>query len=67
MISPIPAAVGRKQINHEQLPARFPEGTRAAIDSVMRPHEGYAGFLREAVEHEIARRRKSLAKKAQPE
>lgn len=48
--------VGRKQINHEQTPARFPEGTLARIDEALSEDEGRADFIREAVERELKRR-----------
>lgn len=57
-ISPIPGRVGRKQINHEQTPARFPEGTLARIDAVLDPetNEKRSDLIREAVERELKRR-----------
>ena len=48
--------MGRKQINHEQTPARFPEGTLARIDEALTEDEGRADFIREAVERELKRR-----------
>lgn len=51
-----PRGVGRKQINHEQMPARLPAGTIARIVSVLRPSESKSDFLREAVENELTRR-----------
>lgn len=50
------SGVGRKQINHEQMPARLPAGTIARIVSVLRPSESKSDFLREAVENELTRR-----------
>jgi hypothetical protein len=50
------SGMGRKQINHEQTPARLPEGTLARIDKVLADDEGRADFLREAVERELKRR-----------
>jgi hypothetical protein len=49
-------AMGRKQINHEQTPARFPEGTLAQIDEVLEDGEKRSDLIREAVEREIKRR-----------
>lgn len=43
-------ARGRPQINHEQTPARFPEGTLARIDKALDKDEGRADFIRLAVE-----------------
>jgi len=48
--------MGRKQINGEQMLARFVKGTIARIDAVLRPKESRAGFIRTLVEAEIARR-----------
>ena len=50
--------MGRTQINSEQMPGRFPEGTLARIDAVLEEKEGRAAFLREAVERELKRREK---------
>jgi hypothetical protein len=52
MVKPL----GRKQINFEQQIARFPEGTLARMEAVLRPFEKRADFLREAVERELQRR-----------
>lgn len=48
--------MGRKQINHEQTPARFPEGTLERIDSVLEEGEKRSDLIREAVERELKRR-----------
>lgn len=56
LISGSPRSVGRKQINHEQMPARFPEGTFARIDAVLADKEKRADFVREAVDRELERR-----------
>jgi len=48
--------MGRTQINEEQIPARFPGGTLDRIDRVLEDKESRAGFIREAVERELARR-----------
>ena len=56
--------VGRKRINEEQMPARFPAGTLARIDQVLQPKEKRADLLREAVEREIERREKAAEKGA---
>jgi hypothetical protein len=50
--------VGRIKINDEQTPARFPEGTLARIDAVLKPKEKRSDFIREAVERELKRRAK---------
>lgn len=49
-------SMGRKQINHEATPARFPEGTLDRIDAVLKDGEKRADMIREAVEREIKRR-----------
>jgi hypothetical protein len=58
VISSIIPRVGRKRINEpgEQIPARFPKGTRDRIDAVLEEGEPVAAFLREAVERELTRR-----------
>lgn len=56
-------AMGRTQINEEQIPARFPKGTRERIDAVLEEKEPVAEFLRVAVERELTRREKA-AKRA---
>lgn len=48
--------MGRKQVNHEQTPARFPEGTLARIDAALEDGEKRADLIREAVERELKRR-----------
>jgi hypothetical protein len=58
MISSIIPRVGRKRINEEQTPARFPAGTLARIDAVLDPetNEKRSDMIREAVERELKRR-----------
>lgn len=60
MISATPRRMGRKQINHEQTPARFPEGTLARIDAVLSDKEKRSDFIRVAVEAELERRETSV-------
>jgi hypothetical protein len=50
--------VGRKKINDEQTPARFPAGTLARMDAVLDPeiNEKRSDLIREAVDREIKRR-----------
>lgn len=50
--------MGRKKINDEQTPARFPAGTLARIDSVLDEKEKRSDLIREAVERELKRREK---------
>lgn len=52
-------AMGRKQINEEQMPARLVDGTLARIDAVLEDKESRAGFLRAAVERELKRRERA--------
>ena len=56
LISAKPRRMGRKQINHEQTPARFPEGTLARIDATLADGDKRSDFIREAVERELERR-----------
>lgn len=58
LISASAHRVGRKQINHEQTPARFPEGTLARIDAVLSDKEKRSDFIRVAVEAELEKREK---------
>jgi hypothetical protein len=48
--------VGRKRINDEEMPARFPSGTLARLDALLEEKEKRADFIRKAVEIEILRR-----------
>lgn len=48
--------MGRKQINHEQTPARLPAGTLDRMDAVLEEGEKRADLIREAVERELKRR-----------
>jgi hypothetical protein len=57
-ISYIPT-MGRKQINHEQTPARFIAGTLARIDAVLVEGEKRSDLIREAVERELKRRERT--------
>ena len=58
LISSIVPRVGRKRINDEQTPARFPAGTLARIDAVLnsKTNEKRSDLIREAVERELKRR-----------
>jgi predicted DNA-binding protein len=51
--------MGRKQINHEQVPARLPAGTLKRIEAAREEGEPIAAFIREAVERELKRRERS--------
>lgn len=50
--------MGRKKINDEQMPARFPEGTLDRIGAALTEGEKHSDFIREAVERELKRREK---------
>ena len=56
--------VGRKRINEEQVPARFPGGTLARIDAVLREKEKRAEFIRTAIERELERRERLNERKS---
>jgi hypothetical protein len=58
-----PSLVGRRRINSEQTPARFPEGTLGSIDELLEEGENRADFIRKAVASEMNRRRKGRAGK----
>lgn len=65
VISPIIPRVGRRKINDEQTPARFPAGTLARIDAVLEPKEKRADLIRDAVDRELARRERMKARQAE--
>lgn len=50
------SGMGRKQVNFEQIPGRFPEGTMERMDAVLEDGEKRADLIREAVERELKRR-----------
>lgn len=50
--------MGRKRINDEQTPARFPAGTLERIDAVLEDGEKRSDLIRGAVERELKRREK---------
>jgi hypothetical protein len=52
--------MGRRQINEEQTPARFPAGTLKRIDAALAKGEKRADLLREAVERELKRRERRV-------
>ena len=47
--------MGRKRINGEQMPARFPSGTIRRIDTVLNDGETRSSFIRRIVERELKR------------
>jgi hypothetical protein len=53
--------MGRKQINHEQTPARFTAGTLDRIDAALADGEKRADLIREAVERELKRRERQTS------
>ena len=56
--------VGRKRINEEQVPARFPGGTLARIDAVLQEKEKRAEFIRVAIQRELERRERANERKS---
>lgn len=66
LISPTTCSVGRKKTNFDQMPGRFPEGTFDRIDAVLEPGENRADFVRTAVDREVQRRDRRLAKQGRP-
>ena len=64
-LSTIIQSVGRKRINDEQMPARFPAGTLARIDAVLRPGEKRADVIRIGVERELKRRERAQVQEGQ--
>lgn len=59
------SAVGRKRINEEQMPARFPAGTLARIDAVLWSGEKRADLIRIGVERELKRRERAQVREGQ--
>jgi hypothetical protein len=55
--------MGRRQINHEQMPGRFPAGTLKRIDRVLDEREKRSDLLRLAVERELQRREQGAKKR----
>lgn len=49
-------SMGRKRINDEQTPARFPAGTLDRIDAALEDGEKRSDLIREAVDRELKRR-----------
>lgn len=56
------AKPGPPKTNFEAMAARFPKGTLARIDGVLRDEENRSEFIRAAVEREV--RRRSLGARA---
>jgi hypothetical protein len=52
--------MGRKQINEEQAPGRFPAGTLKRIAKTLKNGEKQADFIRAAVERELKRRERRV-------
>lgn len=59
LISATTRNMGRKKINDEQMPGRFPSGTFARMDAVLAPGEKRSDLLRDAVERELKRRERA--------
>jgi len=56
---------GRRKINHEQMPLRFPEGTLARLDAVLKENETRTDLIRETVESVIVSRERIIARQRQ--
>lgn len=56
--------MGRKKINDEQMPARFPAGTLKRIDTVLGEKENRSDLIRRAVERELQDREKKAHRRA---
>jgi hypothetical protein len=52
--------MGRKRINDEQTPARFPAGTLERIDAALADGENRSDLIREAVVRELKRRERRV-------
>lgn len=62
--------MGRKKINDEQTPARFPGGTLRRMDALLKNKEKRSDLIRLAVERELRLRERAKvarAKRARPE
>jgi hypothetical protein len=53
---------GRRKINHEQMPLRFPEGTLARLDAVLKENETRTDLVRECVESVIVSRERIITR-----
>jgi hypothetical protein len=53
--------MGRAKRWSEDMQARFPAGTFARIEAVLRENEYRMDFVREAVERELKRRERAMA------
>lgn len=56
---------GRAKINHEQMPLRFPQGTLARLDSILKENETRTDLVRECVEAVIVSRERILVRQRQ--
>ena len=57
--------MGRRRVNFEQMPARFPEGTLDRMDAVLAEGENRSDLLRDAVEAELGRRERASRTQSQ--
>lgn len=55
--------MGRKKINFDKMPARFPQHTFKQIDTVLKEGETRTDFIRTAVERELENRERNLVRK----
>jgi hypothetical protein len=56
---------GRAKINHEQMPLRFPAGTLARLDAILKENETRTDLVRECVESVIVSRERILLRQRQ--
>lgn len=56
--------MGRKKINDEQTPARFPGGTLRRMDALLKHKERRSDLIRLAVERELRLRERAKARRA---
>lgn len=54
--------MGRKKINDEQTPARFPAGTLERMDALLDDGEKRSDLIRQAVERELKRRERATGR-----
>ena len=52
--------MGRRRVNFEQMPGRFPERAFERMDAVLAEGENRSDLLRDAVEAEISRRERAF-------
>lgn len=56
--------MARQKINHENMPARFPEGTFVRMDNVLAEGETRTDLVRGAIETELKKRERAAKRQA---